>query len=137
AFLYGTGIGLATIVAGWHRPSDVVGGMLVATAWAAGTVAVVAHADPEVFGRERAGMRATLADTRRLVLVAAAVAAAAWLLADAIVLGTDVGRLDLSHADLAFAWACAAIVTLAASVFAWLLLALRPALSRRAAAPAL
>jgi hypothetical protein len=56
----------------------------------------------------------------------------AGLTADAVVLGTCMGWLDLSHADGAFAWACAAIVTLAAAVYVWLLVALRPALTRRA-----
>ncbi len=32
-------IGIATVAAAWHRPSDVVGGYLVATAWAAATLA--------------------------------------------------------------------------------------------------
>lgn len=34
-FAYAALVGTGTVTAGWHRPSDVVGGFLVATAWAA------------------------------------------------------------------------------------------------------
>jgi membrane-associated phospholipid phosphatase len=39
--------GLATIIAAWHRPSDVVAGMLVTLAWAALVSAVVAGRSPD------------------------------------------------------------------------------------------
>lgn len=32
---YASAVGVATVTAGWHRPSDVVGGFLVTVAWAA------------------------------------------------------------------------------------------------------
>ena len=35
-------IGAATVIAGWHLPSDVLAGALVAGAWAAGAAAVIA-----------------------------------------------------------------------------------------------
>src|SRR6185312_4889575 len=53
AFVYGTTIGVATIAAGWHRPSDVAGALLVVTGWAAAVVLVVVVADRGAFGRER------------------------------------------------------------------------------------
>jgi len=39
--VYAILIGAATITGGWHRPSEVVGGYLVATAWAAAIAAIV------------------------------------------------------------------------------------------------
>jgi TRAP-type C4-dicarboxylate transport system permease small subunit len=39
--VYAIVIGAATITGGWHRPSEVVGGYLVATAWAAAIAAIV------------------------------------------------------------------------------------------------
>jgi hypothetical protein len=141
AFLCGTGIGLSTVLAGWHRPSDVVGGLLVATAWAARTVAVLTLTDADAFGRERPGMRPALdAECRAdqsaapgYVLTAVGVVGAGWIATDAVVLSTRASSLDLTHADAAFVWACAAIVGFAAIVFAALLMALRPALPRRTA----
>jgi hypothetical protein len=125
----GTGIGLSTVLAGWHRPSDVVGGLLVATAWAAGTVAVLTLTDADAFGPERLGMRPALdaescADAsaaRRYVLTAVGAVGAGWIATDAVVLRTRASSLDLTHADAAFVWACAAIVGFAAIVFAALL----------------
>jgi hypothetical protein len=57
----------------------------------------------------------------------------AVLTTDAVVLSMRASSLDLTHADAAFLWACAAIVGFAAIVFAALLMALRPALPRRTA----
>jgi membrane-associated phospholipid phosphatase len=130
AFAYGTGIGLSTILAGWHRPSDVVGGLLVATAWIAGTVALVAASDRDAFAAGRAGMRSELVAARNYAILGTAVLALGWLAAVAIVVGERAGRLDLSHANGAFVLAAAAIVAFAAAVFAVLLLALRPVLPR-------
>lgn len=138
AFAYGTGIGLATVLAGWHRPSDVVGGLLVATAWTAGTVAAFTLTNRDAFGHDRRGLQQSDAEAgaaRRYVLLGALVTGAGWIAAIAIVLGVGAGRLDLSHADAAFVAACAAIAGFAAIVFAALLSALRPVL-RRAPGPA-
>ena len=57
ALLYGAAIGIATIAAGWHRPSDVAGAMLVVTGWAAAVVLAVALVDRDAFGdgRSRGG----------------------------------------------------------------------------------
>jgi membrane-associated phospholipid phosphatase len=57
--LIAAAIGIAVVAAAWHRPSDVVGGYLVATAWAAATMAVwVALLPARVDLREIAGERA-------------------------------------------------------------------------------
>jgi membrane-associated phospholipid phosphatase len=39
--VYASAVGVATLVVGWHRPSDVVGGFAVATAWAAAAAFVL------------------------------------------------------------------------------------------------
>jgi membrane-associated phospholipid phosphatase len=41
AVLYAVAVGIATVALGWHYPSDVVGGFLVAGAWAAGVAGVL------------------------------------------------------------------------------------------------
>ena len=41
--LYAIAIGAATLTAGWHRPSDVIGSYLLATAWAASLAATLVH----------------------------------------------------------------------------------------------
>lgn len=63
-----------------------------------------------------------------LGLTAIGAVGAGWIATDAVVLSTRASSLDLTHADAAFVWACAAIVGFAAIVFAALLMALRPAL---------
>lgn len=50
---YATGVGAAVIALDWHRPSEVIGGFLVATGWAALVAAVL------VLAREGAGRRGT------------------------------------------------------------------------------
>jgi membrane-associated phospholipid phosphatase len=41
AALYASAVGVATVTAAWHRPSDVIGAFLVTVAWAAATCAVL------------------------------------------------------------------------------------------------
>ncbi|HEX7291886.1 MAG TPA: phosphatase PAP2 family protein, partial [Conexibacter sp.] len=93
ALLYGTAIGVATIAAGWHRPSDVAGALLVVTGWAAAVVLVVALVDRDAFVGERSGVRATpranstwaeARDLERYVLLAVVALAAGWVLTVAI-----------------------------------------------------
>lgn len=72
----GTIVGLATVVAGWHRPSDVVGAWLVVGAWTAcvAAVYVTAHriaADPN-------GGRSL---TRTVLWIVGGIAAAVYLAA--------------------------------------------------------
>lgn len=129
AFLYGTAIGLSTVVLAWHRPSDVVGGLLVATGWAAATVAAVGWLDADVFGPERTGMRSALSRHQGIASLAA-VAILGWLAVVAVAFRDRAPSIDLSRTELAFALACVAIAAFAAVVFGVLLAALRPALAR-------
>ncbi|MGH3386948.1 MAG: phosphatase PAP2 family protein [Nocardioidaceae bacterium] len=54
--MVGTLTGAATVVAGWHRPSDVVVAILVTVAWGAATVAVLALVTPSPARRRARGL---------------------------------------------------------------------------------
>ena len=140
AFVYGTAIGVATIAAGWHRPSDVAGALLVVTGWAAAVVLVVTLADRGAFGRDReeagrgAGADAARsswargADLKGYVAVAIGALALGWVATVAIVAGHRAGAIELTKLNAAFVAACACIAALAAALLATLLTALREAL---------
>jgi membrane-associated phospholipid phosphatase len=138
ALLYGTAIGVATIAAGWHRPSDVAGALLVVTGWAAAVVLVVALIDPSAFASERGeraddpdGSRSTWARGRDLegyALLAAMALAAGWLVTVAIAAGGRVGAIELTTLNAAFVAACACVAALAAVLLATLLTVLRESL---------
>jgi len=136
AFLYGTAIGVATIAAGWHRPSDVAGALLVVTGWAAAVVLAVTLADRGAFGRERAGEErgaarsswARSGDLKGYVVVALGALALGWVATVAIVAGHRAGAIELTKLNAAFVAACAGIAALAALLLATLLTVLREAL---------
>ncbi|HKG02815.1 MAG TPA: phosphatase PAP2 family protein [Conexibacter sp.] len=140
ALLYGTAIGIATIAAGWHRPSDVAGAMLVVTGWAAAVVLTVALVDPDAFGDDPAGdadaARSTWVrrpDLEGYVLLAATALAVGWILAVAIVGGSRIGAIELTTLNAAFVAACACIAALATLLLATLLTVLRESLPARRA----
>jgi len=138
AFLYGTAIGVATIAAGWHRPSDVAGALLVVTGWAAAVVLVVTLLDRDAFGRDLAGAEerggavrsswARAADLKGYVLVALGALAVGWVATVAIVAGHRAGAIELTKLNAAFVASCACIAALAAVLLAVLLAVLREAL---------
>jgi len=139
ALLYGVAIGIATIAAGWHRPSDVAGAMLVVTGWAAAVVLAVALVDRDAFGDERGGeppdaARSTWArrpDLEGYVLLAAIALVSGWVVAVAIVGGSRIGAIELTTLNAAFVAACACVAALAALLLATLLAALRESLPAR------
>lgn len=138
ALVYGTAIGVATIAAGWHRPSDVAGALLVVTGWAAAVVLAVALANPDAFASQRSevadGARSTWARTRDLegyALVAGGALVAGWLLTVAIVGGNRMGAIELTTLNAAFVAACACVAALAAMLLAALLAVLRESLPAR------
>ncbi|MBD8063171.1 phosphatase PAP2 family protein [Oceanitalea stevensii] len=92
---YAGGTGLATMVNGWHRASDVAAAMLVVLLWGALAVLV---AGPAVHG---AGDRPT-AVTRRLVLLAAGVSA--LLAAVSLVVTSGLPATGASRAELIVAY---------------------------------
>jgi membrane-associated phospholipid phosphatase len=139
ALLYGTAIGIATIAAGWHRPSDVAGAMLVVTGWAAAVVLAVALVDRDAFGDERGGeppdaARSTWArrpDLEGYVLLAAIALVVGWVVAVVIVSGSRIGAIELTTLNAAFVAACACVAALAALLLATLLAVLRESLPAR------
>lgn len=138
ALLYGTAIGIATIAAGWHRPSDVAGALLVVTGWAAAVVLAVALVDPDAFGGDRVdepgAARSTWArghDLEGYVLLAATALAAGWILTVAIVGGHRVGAIELTTLNAAFVAACGCVAALATVLLAALLAVLRESLPAR------
>lgn len=136
ALLYGTAIGIVTIAAGWHRPSDVAGAMLVVTGWAAAVVLAVALVRPDAFGDEPVATRSTWARTPDLeayALVAGAALAAGWVATVAIVAGSRIGAIQLTTLNAAFVAACACVAALAALLLAALLTVLRESLPARPA----
>lgn len=138
ALLYGTATGVATIAAGWHRPSDVAGALLLVTGWAATVVLAVALVDPDAFAGERLedsdGARSTwvrTSDIEGYVLVAGLALAAGWLLTVAIVGASRVGAIELTTLNAAFVAACACVAALAVVLLAALLTVLRESLPAR------
>ncbi len=118
------GVGIATVAAGWHRPSDVIAAYLVAAAvaglLAALAVARVPRAAPQL---ERAGPSAPLSPAALLPLAAVGVVSTGLGLL-AVARAVDV---PLRSAGLGFLLAAIAIAAAGALVTAGLLLALRPA----------
>jgi membrane-associated phospholipid phosphatase len=71
--LYTAGTGIATLIGGWHRPSDVVAAGLVVLAWA-GLVSALRPTGPPATVRQRKRETSTVSLMLGLGLVAAAVA---------------------------------------------------------------
>jgi membrane-associated phospholipid phosphatase len=87
--VYAAGVGISLVALGWHYPSDVVGGYLVAATWAAASLAFLRrrHERPE---RRRLAVR-----RERIGLVLAAALAAV----SAVVLATTLARHpEFAHA---------------------------------------
>lgn len=111
---YAIAIGVATIAADWHRPSDVAAAYLVAALWTALAGAVLAtrrRRAPEP-GREGVARRARRAGR------AAAGLAAAFVLTVAVAAVLRVGVLRLVDDRTAFLAAAAAVALLGAAVVA-------------------
>ena len=153
AFLFGTAVGVATVAGAWHRPSDVVGAMLVVVGWAAGVVLAVALVDREAFRedlpsprwrRRRGSDDADATEDaeawpRPIVAVsyvglALALLTLGWAIAIAIVAAQHVGAIDLTKPNAAFVAACASIAAVAALLLAALMTVLRESLPAPATA---
>lgn len=85
---YAAGIGVAVLALGWHRPSEVIGAYLVATAWTALVAAVLIGA------RGPGELGASAGRTRRAGAVAAAALAIAFVVVVAVAAER---RLDVSR----------------------------------------
>jgi membrane-associated phospholipid phosphatase len=91
--LLALGVGVAVIAVGWHFPSDVIAGYLLASGWALGLTAALLEADRRFPARERWASRAIARAsdsirTRGLALAAAA-ATIVGVIATAGLLATD------------------------------------------------
>lgn len=111
AGLYSAAVGVGMLLLGWHFPSDVAAGFLIATAWAAAAVALLrARERPEAATiapapRVRTGIGAALG-LAALVAIAAAAAIGARI--------SDLGQVaEYGRLQAAF-FASAAIITLLA-----------------------
>ena len=117
ALLYGAAVAIATLAAGWHRPSDAAGSLLLVIAVAA-AIAALARIDP---GDARVG----LGDAGRYLVVGGLALFAGWMAAIAIVLASQAGTISWTLGNAAFFGACAALFGLASVLMAGLLWALR------------
>jgi membrane-associated phospholipid phosphatase len=122
AVAYASAIGVATVAAGWHRPSDAAGAMLLVTRYAA---VIGAVADIEARSPADAGGPGGFGDAGRYLIAGALALLAGWLVAIAIVLANRAGALDWTLGSAAFFGACAAILSLASVCMAALLWAVR------------
>lgn len=94
---YAAAVGVALVALGWHYPSDVVGGYLVSTAWAACVAAVLVLA-----GRRKTGVRAP-GEVSQWQLGAAAVLIAAGFGAAVAVAASRLPELvDMGRAHTTF-----------------------------------
>lgn len=115
--LFALAVGIAIVALGWHYPSDIVGGYLVATAWCLVTLAAMRIADarwPEP-GTLRAAARTRAPALRAAVAPLGAVIAAAGF-------GVGLARLD-RITDFAEAHTAATLAAIAISVCAAVLVA--------------
>jgi membrane-associated phospholipid phosphatase len=122
AVAYASAIGIATVAAGWHRPSDAAGAMLLVTAIAA---VIAAIADIDARSPADAGGPGGFGDAGRYLIAGATALVAGWLVAIAIVLANRAGALEWTLGSAAFFGACAAILSLASVCMAALLWAIR------------
>jgi hypothetical protein len=126
--LYAAAIGVATLTAGWHRPSDAIGGFAVVTAWAC----VAAwwdrrEAAPAAAESEQPAPVATPA----LVVIGAVLALLAFAIFVLVVVARRLGNLDAvplgaPYRSAAFAISGAALVLVGAVLFALRAAAMRP-----------
>lgn len=110
---YSGAVGVGLVLLGWHFPSDVVGGFLVATAWAAGAIAVVGQ------GRREARRGAPSAGGVRAGAAAAA-AVALGAVAAGVAIGVRAGDpgqiVEIGRVHTAFLLGAATIAAFAASL---------------------
>jgi membrane-associated phospholipid phosphatase len=108
---YAAGVGVAVIAIDWHRPSDVVGGYLVAAAWAALAAAALSAAP----GADE--FRRGAAPTTRIGRAGGAAVALLGVAFGAVAAGAVLSRLDLVQvADDRTAFAAASAVCALACV---------------------
>ena len=125
--------GVATMSAGWHRPSDAVASLLVVGAWAAlaGALLLLFQRD-DGFADEQRMHRAAVATLAVVALVALG-AAAVGLISVGDVIATPPDELDRRRLLAAYGGSAAAITGTAAAVMALFLTSVHQVVPRRAA----
>ena len=122
--VYAALVGVSTLSAGWHRPSDAVGAFLVVTAWTAGVLAI--------------GPRGRTSDAERTTPVAAPVLLVGGVVMSVLAFGVLVlvflarrsGRLHTIPLGGAYLGAACTIAALAFLLMGALLVAIRLAVPR-------
>jgi membrane-associated phospholipid phosphatase len=111
-------VGVSTIMAGWHRLADVIGGILIALAWASIVTAALVRAQGwmprRTWGRGRGGSVTTLAGIAGSIVIVAGTVALAFTALDPTALGEAVERGTLSPPS----FAAALVVALGSAVVA-------------------
>jgi len=131
--VYAAAVGVATLAAGWHRPSDAVAAYAVVVAWgaAAAWVLVLEHGPGHRQGA------ATPVASPLLVVAGGGLCALTFLGLAAALAARRLGRLDAVNLGRAYTTASVAIVGAALLLFGLLLVALRQVtLDARPSAPA-
>jgi membrane-associated phospholipid phosphatase len=100
--LLALGVGVAVIAVGWHFPSDVIAGYLLATGWALGLTAALYEADRRFPARERWASRAIAHLRAKLATGGLAFAATGVTVVGVIAIA---GLLAASDADAAACFA--------------------------------
>lgn len=126
-FGYAVAVGAATLTAGWHRPSDVIGAFLVATVWATVVLALVLALVLATRGIGTPGpsefFGGTLSSRRLLVLGLALLVGAVLVTGTVVVVLEDVdwgtGNLGPAYVGAVAAMAGVALVIL--GVLLWIL----------------
>jgi membrane-associated phospholipid phosphatase len=124
AALYAAAVGCATVAAGWHRPSDVVGGQLVASLSAAVVAALVLTLVPSEGSRLPDAPRARAGIPGGLGATGLGVAALGLAAAVIVSAARNGGPVDWSDPDTGFFGGMAAIVGCAALLVGLVVLAL-------------
>ncbi|HUF84106.1 MAG TPA: phosphatase PAP2 family protein [Acidimicrobiia bacterium] len=122
--VYAAAVGVATLTAGWHRPSDAVAAFAVVVAWGAAAAWFIAAERP---GASRFSARTSSpVATPLLVSLGVGLSAAAFTGLVAVLAARRLGRLDAIDLGQAYAGATVAITGSVLLLFGLLLAALRP-----------
>jgi membrane-associated phospholipid phosphatase len=121
--LYAAAVGVATLTAGWHRPSDAVAAFAVVVAWGAAAAWFVAAERP---GASLPRQPSTPLATPVLVALGVGLSAAAFTGLVAVLAARRLGRLDAIDLVQAYAGATVAITGSALLLVGLFLAALRP-----------
>jgi membrane-associated phospholipid phosphatase len=117
---YASVTGVATLLAGWHRPSDAVGGILVVAVWASLVGLATVALDDSALVAQRMETHGTTA--RRLAVAAVALVVVAAVVAG-LLLAVDETSSSTAARLLAYVAGSGAVAGTAAAVMAGLLLA--------------